>query len=222
MTQAIETKFNFKARKITDSEGKEIGKTKKQPSLIINLPQPTAMEAAEFLMLEDTTDEKGVVTVNKVKSLILDAIQEIVRNQAKNQLDDLIDSFGSDETLTVSAESIDYDKLSLDYIANLPPAQRGARAIPDEDWESFFANYLQVLVVATGKPEEKIKNHLDLLKKPTRVKNNKDALNVLVEQIDVYLTASQAVEDTGECASRLRGKFVKWVEEDSKLDLSAL
>jgi hypothetical protein len=222
MTQAIETKFNFKARKITDSEGKEIGKTKKQPSLLINLPQPTAMEAAEFLMLEDATDEKGAVVVNKVKSLILDAIQEIVRNQAKNQLDDLIDSFGADETLTVSAESIDYDKLSLDYIANLPPAQRGARAIPDEDWESFFADYLQVMVAATGKPEAKIKNHLDLFKKPTRVKNNKDALNVLVEQIDVYLTASQAVEDTGECASRLRGKFVKWVEEDSKLDLSAL
>jgi hypothetical protein len=222
MTQAIETKFNFKARKVTDTEGKEVGKTKKQPSLIVGLPQPTADEVIEYLMLPDTTDEKGVITVDKVKALVLEAIQEIVRTQAKNQLDELIDSFGADDTQTVSAENIDYDKLSLEYIANLPPAQRGARAIPDEDWESFFADYLQVMVAATGKPETKIKNHLDLFKKPTRVKNNKDALNVLVEQIDVYLTASQAVEDTGECASRLRGKFVKWVEEDAKLDLSAL
>jgi hypothetical protein len=222
MTQAIETKFNFKARKVTDTEGKEVGKTKKQPSLIVGLPQPTADEVIEYLVLPDTTDEKGVITVDKVKALVLEAIQEIVRTQAKNQLDELIDSFGADDTQTVSAENIDYDKLSLEYIANLPPAQRGARAIPDEDWESFFADYLQVMVAATGKPETKIKNHLDLFKKPTRVKNNKDALNVLVEQIDVYLTASQAVEDTGECASRLRGKFVKWVEEDAKLDLSAL
>lgn len=222
MTKAIETKFNFKARKITDSEGKEIGKTKKQPSLTVALPQPTAEDAIGYLSVTDTLDEKGTVIVDKVKQLILDAIQEIVRTQAKNQLDDLIDSFGTDETLVVSAENIDYDKLSLEYVANLPPAQRGARAIPDEDWEAFFADYLQVMVATTGKPEVKIKNHLDLFKKPTRVKNNKDALNVLVEQLDVYLTASQAVEDTGECASRLRGKFVKWVEEDSKLDLSAL
>lgn len=222
MTTAIETKFNFKSRKITDAEGKEIGKTKKQPALLVNLPQPTAEDAITYLSVVDTKNEKDEVVVDKVKSMILEAIQEIVRIQAKSQLDEIIDGFGPDETLTVSAESIDYDKLSLEYIANLPPAQRGARAIPDEDWEAFFADYLQVMVAATGKPEAKIKNHLDLFKKPTRVKQNKDALNVLVDQLDVYLGTSANVEETGECASRLRAKFVKWIEEDSKLDLNAL
>ena len=222
MTQAIETKFNFKARKITDAEGKEIGKTKKQPSLIVNLPQPTAEDAIAYLSITDTKNDKEEVVVDKVKQMILEAIQEIVRNQAKSQLDELIDSFGADETQTVSAESIDYDKLSLEYIANLPPAQRGARAIPDEDWEAMYADYLQVMVAATGKPEAKIKNHLDLFKKPTRVKQNKDALSVLIDQLDVYTTASQNIEDTGECTSRLRAKFVKWLEEDKKLDLSSL
>lgn len=222
MTQSIETKFNFKSRKITDTEGKEIGKTKKQPSLTVGLPQPTAEELIGYLSLQDTTNDKGEVLVDKKKALVLEAIQDMVRAQAKNQLDELIDSFGTDETMTVSAENIDYDKLSLEYIANLPPAQRGARAIPDEDWEAFYADYLQVMVAATGKPEAKIKNHLDLFKKPTRVKNNKDALAVLVEQVDVYLTASPNVDDTAECAGRLRSKFAKWADEDSKLDLTSL
>lgn len=222
MTASIATKFSFKARKITDSEGKEIGKTKKQPALTVNLPQPTPEDLIAKLSVQDTTNDKGEPVVDKVKQLILEAVQDIVRAQAKGQLDDIIDGFGADETLTVSAENIDYDKLSLDYIANLPPAQRGARAIAEEDWEAFFADYLQVMVAATGKPEQKIKNHLDLFKKPTRVKANKDALGVLVDQIDVYLTASQNVEETAECANRLRGKFAKWIDEEQKLDLNAL
>lgn len=222
MTQAVTTKFNFKSRTIQDNEGNEIGKTKKQPSLTIGLPQPTPEEIVSYLNRPDTTDEKGNVIVDKVKLTILEAVQEIVRMQAKSQLDDIIDSFGADETQVVSGESIDYDKLSLEYIANLPPAQRGARSIPQEDIDAMYADYLQVMVAATGKPETKIKKHLDLFKKPTQVKQNKDALAVLVDQLDVYLASSANLEDTGEYASRLRSKFAKWAEEDSKLDVSAL
>lgn len=225
MTYAVNTKFNFKARKI-EEDGKEIGKTKKQPPLNVALPQPTVEEIVSYLQRADTstTDDKGVVStvVDKVKQLIIDEIQEIVRAQAKGQLDDLIDSFGADETKTVTAESIDYDKLSLEYIANLPPAQRGARAIPEEDWKFFFQDYMQVMVQATGKPEAKIKNHLDLFQKPTKAKQNKEALAVLVDQLDVYTTATQSLDDSGECVLRLKSKFQKWIDEDAKLDLSSL
>lgn len=228
MTQAIETKFNFKARKITDAEGKEVGKTKKQAPLVVAIPVPTDQEIVDALMVPDIEvapkKEGDPVTyeVPKVKQLIRDAIADIVRAQAKSQLDDVIDAFGADETKNVSASDIDFDKLSIEYIANLPPAQRGARAIPDEDWEAFYQDYMQVMVAATGKPETKIKTHIELFKKPTRAKQNKDALSVLVDQLDVYLTASQNLDDTGDCAARLRSKFDKWVKEDDKLDVSAL
>lgn len=232
MTYAVETKFNFKARKI-EEDGKEIGKTKKQPALLVNLPQPTTEEMISYLNRTDQTVkekrkidgkevEVDVVVVDKVKQLIVDAIQEIVRDQAKGQLDDQIDAFGADETKVVTAESIDYDKLSLEYIANLPPAQRGARAIPEDDWKAFFQDYMQVMVAATGKPEAKIKNHLDLFQKPTKAKQNKEALAVLVDQLDVYTTATQSLDDTGECVMRLKSKFQKWIDEDAKLDLSSL
>ena len=228
MTQAIDTKFSFKARKITDSEGKEIGKSKKQPPLVVQLPYPTPEELIAHLQKQDLEvppKKEGEATtyeMDKVKSLILDAVHAVIKDQAKGQLDEAIDSFGSDDTKTVTADMLDYDKLSLEFIANLPPAQRGARAIPEEDFEAFYGDYMQVMVQVTGKPEAKIKNHIDLFKKPTRAKQNKEALKVLVDQLDVYLASSANIEDTGEVAQRLRSKFDRWVKEDDKLDLSAL
>lgn len=215
MPQLIATKFNFKSRTIKDENGKEMGKTKKQPSLEVNLPQPTQEEVVAILQSQDEAHAK-------VKSVIIEAIQSIVRDQAKGQLDDYIDTLEPNDERTVTADVLDFDKLDLVYIANLPPAQRGSRAIPEEDWEAFYQDYLQTMVTVTGKPEVKIKNHLEHFKKPTRIKNAKDILAVLVDQLDVYLASSQAIEETGECASRIREKFNKWATEDTKFDVGAL
>jgi hypothetical protein len=201
MPQLIPTKFNFKARTIKDENGKEIGKSKKQPALEANLPQPT---------------------IEEVVAIVMDSIYSGVRDQAKAQLDEYIDSMDPNEDKTVTADVLDYDKLDIVYIANLPPAQRGARAIPEEDWEAFFQDYLQVMVSVTGKPEANIKNHLEHFKKPTRIKQAKEILAVLVEQLDVYMASSSNIEETGECSARVRGKFAKWLEEDTKFDVSAL
>lgn len=215
MTQNIETKFNFKARTIKDENGKEIGKTKKQPSLTVSLPQPTTEEIIAILQSNDEAHAK-------VKTYLMDLVYSGVRDQAKQMLDEAIDSFDPNEDKTVTAEVIDYDKLDIVYIANLPPAQRGARAIPEEDYEAFYQDYMQVMVAVTGKPETKIKNHIEHFKKPTRIKQAKDILGVLVEQLDIYLASSNAVEDTGEVAQRIRAKFDKWVKEDEKFDVTAL
>jgi hypothetical protein len=215
MPQLIPTKFNFKARTIKDENGKEIGKSKKQPALEANLPQPTIEEVVAILMSDDEAHAK-------VKAYVMDSIYSGVRDQAKAQLDEYIDSMDPNEDKTVTADVLDYDKLDIVYIANLPPAQRGARAIPEEDWEAFFQDYLQVMVSVTGKPEAKIKNHLEHFKKPTRIKQAKEILAVLVEQLDVYMASSSNIEETGECSARVRGKFAKWLEEDTKFDVSAL
>lgn len=215
MPQLINTKFSFKSRTIKDENGKEIAKTKKQPALEVQLPQPTTEEVVAILQSQDEAHAK-------VKELILDGIYSIVRDQAKAQLDEVIDSFGTDDSKTVSVENLDFDKLDLIYIANLPPSQRGTRAIPEEDWEAFFGDYLQVMVAATGKQESKIKNHLEHFKKPTRIKSSKDILAVLVDQLDIYIASSANIEETGECAQRIRSKFDKWLKEDDKFDVAAL
>lgn len=228
MSETIQTKFTFRARTIVDAEGKEIGKAKKQPALTAALPVPTPQEIVDIMCLPNEVvppkkegDQPTEVTP-KIKLLLLEAIYDIVRSQAKSQLDDVIDSYGADETKTVSVSDLNYDQLTLEYIANLPPAQRGARAITEDEWKAFFADYMHVMVAATGKPETKIKNHIDLFDKPTKVKQNKEALAVLVQQLEIYTATAQNLEEHADCVSRLKGKFEKWIKEDDKLDLEAL
>lgn len=215
MTQLIETKFNFKSRTIRDEAGKEIGKSKKQPSLTTALPQPTVEEIVSILTLSEPAFAKA-------RELILETIYNIPRDQAKQQLDEVIDSIKEDEDRTISVDDLDFDKLDLLYIANLPPAQRGARAIPEEDYEAMYQDYVAVMVRATGKPENKIVNHINHFKKPARIKTAKDILKVLIEQLDIYLVSSGNLEETGEVTQRIRAKFDRWAKEDDAFDVTAL
>lgn len=218
MTMTVDSKFNFKARTLRDDDGKELGKTKKQDPVVVSLVVPTNEDLAAVLQSQDPAHEK-------IKLLINEAVQQLIRDQARSQFDAIIEDFGTDDTKTVTAEMLDHDKLTLTYIANLPPSQRGVRALSEEELKEFYDDYLQVMVAATGKEEKRIKAHLDLFAKPIRAKQNKDStaiMNVLVEQLDIYLATSQNVESTAEAATRIQNKFKKWLSEDDKFDASAL
>ena len=205
-------KFNFKSRAIKDENGKEIGRTKKQPSIEVDLPILSADEIVELLM-----------NGGKESELIVSAAADIIYGAARQQFDEAIEAFGDNSEQEVSGAVLDYDKLSLTYIANLPPSQRGTAALTEEDWTVFFEDYLAVMVAATGKEEARIKNHINLFKKPAKAKANREVLLVLIDQLDIYLASSANLDDTGTCAARIRGKFSKWTEEPEKaVDLSVL
>ena len=212
MPVAQSYKFNFKTRKITDENGKEVGRTKKQPSVVCDLPVPSADEVVQ--MLSNGGAEAG---------LIMSTIGDIIYQAARGQFDEIIESFGDDESKEVSASMLNFDQLSLTYIANLPPSSRGVQAISDEEWQAFFEDYLGVMVAATGKAEDRIKNHINLFKRPQKAKANKEVLQVLVDQLDIYLASSGNLDDTGTCAVRIRDKFSKWISEPEKaVDLDLL
>ena len=116
----------------------------------------------------------------------------------------------------LSIANLDFNKLNLEYIATLPESKRGAVAISDQEWENFYQDYFTTMVATTGKPEAKVKTHVDLFKKPQKVKSNKQILSALVELLDIYLASSQALEDTGVCASRLRDKLNGWATAEEK------
>lgn len=206
MTAAIDYKFNFKSRKITDEQGNEIGRTKKQASVVASLPVPTAIEVQDLLASPESA----------VAKLILDATNRIIIDAARSQFDEIIDTFGDDQTKEVTAGMLDYSKLTLDFIASIPPSQRGGTALTEEDFKLFFEDYLAVMVQATGKEEKRIKTHIDLFSKPQKVKANKEVLAVLVDQLDIYLASSANLDDTGECAQRIRNKLDKWLNEPEK------
>lgn len=198
-------KFNFKSRRITDESGNEIGRTKKQPSLTVDLPVPSTDEVIAMLQAG------GAEAV-----LLMTQIGDIVYQAARGQFDEVIEQFGDDDSKEVTADMLNYDQLSISYLANLPPSSRGVQAISDEEWQAFFEDYLAVMVAATGKTEDRIKNHINLFKKPQKAKANKEVLKVLVDQLDIYLASSGNLEDTGTCAVRIRDRFNKWISEPEK------
>ena len=207
MAIAKQFKFNFKSRKITDESGNEIGRTRKQDAVVCDLPVPSDSDIVELLTAGAESQEAAIIR---------NAIAEIVYNQAREQFDEIIDGFGDDDSKVVSAAMLDYDKLTLAYIASIPPARRGAASISDDDWTAFFEDYLAVMVAATGKTADRIKNHINLFKKPAKAKANKEVLSVLVDQLDIYMSNSANLEDTGTCASRISEKFKKWIAEPEK------
>ena len=198
-------KFNFKSRRITDENGNEIGRTKKQPSLTVDLPVPTTDEVIAMLQAG------GAEAV-----LLMTQIGDIIYQAARGQFDEVIEQFGDDDSKEVTADMLNYDQLSISYLANLPPSSRGVQAVSDEEWQAFFEDYLAVMVAATGKTEDRIKNHINLFKKPQKAKANKEVLKVLVDQLDIYLASSGNLEDTGTCAVRIRDRFNKWIAEPEK------
>lgn len=198
-------KFNFKSRRITDESGNEIGRTKKQPSLTIDLPVPSTDEV--IIMLQ----AGGAEAV-----LLMTQIGDTIYQAARGQFDEIIEQFGDDDSKEVTADMLNYDQLSISYLANLPPSSRGVQAISDEEWQAFFEDYLAVMVAATGKTEDRIKNHINLFKRPQKAKANKEVLKVLVDQLDIYLASSGNLEDTGTCAVRTRDRFNKWISEPEK------
>lgn len=205
MPVALTYKFNFKSRRITDESGNEIGRTKKQPSLTVDLPVPSVDEVIAMLQAG------GAEAV-----LLMTQIGDIVYQAARGQFDEVIEQFGDDDSKEVTADMLNYDQLSISYLANLPPSSRGVQAISDEEWQAFFEDYLAVMVAATGKTEDRIKNHINLFKKPQKAKANKEVLKVLVDQLDIYLASSGNLEDTGTCAVRIRDRFNKWISEPEK------
>lgn len=198
-------KFNFKSRRITDEAGNEIGRTKKQPSLTVDLPIPSTDEVISMLQAG------GAEAV-----LLMTQIGDTIYQAARGQFDEVIEQFGDDDSKEVTADMLNYDQLSISYLANLPPSSRGVQAISDEEWQAFFEDYLAVMVAATGKTEDRIKNHINLFKKPQKAKANKEVLKVLVDQLDIYLASSGNLEDTGTCAVRIRDRFNKWISEPEK------
>jgi len=198
-------KFNFKSRRITDENGNEIGRTKKQPSLTVDLPVPSTDEVIAMLQ-----------SVGAEAVLLITQIGDTIYQAARGQFDEVIEQFGDDDSKEVTADMLNYDQLSISYLANLPPSSRGVQAVSDEEWQAFFEDYLAVMVAATGKTEDRIKNHINLFKRPQKAKANKEVLKVLVDQLDIYLASSGNLEDTGTCAVRIRDRFNKWISEPEK------
>lgn len=206
--------FHFKRRAIRNDEGEKIGETKKQPSMTVGIKMPTAQDLVDTL-----------VAGGKEAELVIAGVQQLIYQQARAQLDEVIESFGNDAERNVTANDLDHSKLTLEFIASIPPTQRGGAAISDEEWLAWYQHYAEIMAAATGKEPKRIAKHVEIFKAPQRYKTNKEVLAQLLEQLQIYIATAgdAALEEHGDCVSRITAKFEKWlVAEEKQTDLLSM
>lgn len=211
-------KFTFKTRAIKDAAGNEIGRTKKHPAMEVEIP---VLSPDEVIAILSAKNEDGTFVNPKSAELILSSLADVPYQQARSQFDDIIESFGADDSKVLTPAGLNLDQLSWEYIANLPPSTRGATAITEEEYKAFFADYVAVVVSATGAEVARVENHTKCFAKPTEVKGNKRAIGLLLTGLNTYAANSPNLEEHARIVDRLVNKFDTWAKAEEK-DLAAL
>lgn len=175
-------KFNFKK-----SKDKVSGIETVRESLELAIPYPS-MEGIVAIL------EGG----GKGLELLVEAMEGIVNSAAR----DLIA-----EDTALNAATFPVAKVSWEFIATLPKAQRRGGGIPKEVWEAFAQDYVECMPEATGKSVEQVANAAKILmNKLAQVKTNEPVLQLLVTQLALYAETSQNIEEYQDCVAFLVAK----------------
>lgn len=176
--------------------------------------RPTINLALPYLTME------GLITAlgdEKQAKLILDMVNdEIIYGAARQQV--------NDEQSPVNEQSqLDLTKLTLEFIANLPPAERRGGGIPKEVWEAFSKDYLAIMPAVTGKTADQVGNAVKLhVAKYQPCKTNKKVLKVLQDQLAVYTANTQNLEEFGGAVEFLNKKLETLLQADEAALLANL
>ena len=180
------TIFRFKTTK--DANGVEV----KRDPLELPIPYPSIQGVINIM-------EKG----GKGLELLMDAVQAVVTQQARSLIT---------EDWNINATNLPVDKLSWEFIANMPKAERSGGGIPKEVWEDFGKDYIKVMPEATGKTIEQVTQASKLLvNKLAAVKTNIPVLELLVEQLTIYISNTPRADEFSACVEFLVDKADKLI-----------
>ena len=174
--------FNFKK-----SKDKETGIETVRNSVQLAMPYPSVEGIVSIL-------EAG----GKGLDLLLEAMETVVNSEARNLLY---------EDTTLNASTFPVEKVSWEFIANIPKVQRRGGGIPKEIWEDFAQDYMEIMPEVTGKKIEAVANMVKILKnKLSNVRTNDDVLRFVVEQLAIYTENSPNIEEYQDCVAFLVNK----------------
>lgn len=136
----------------------------------------------------------------KQAEFIIDVLSDEIYKAARLQV--------GDETKPVNKqEELDESKLTLEFLANQPKAERTGGGISKEIWEEFAKDYVEVMPAATGKSADQVSNAAKLLlAKFQPVKTNKKVIAFLQEQLALWFSSTPNAEDYTECFDFLNEK----------------
>lgn len=205
-----EATFHFRVEKIKDEENKVIGENK-LPSATLQIPNV------------DLEDLSNLLTENeKVREFVLELVNEAILNQAREQINSFREK--NEVGTLVTQDSIDCTKLSLEFLSNMPKAERRSTKISEEDYSSFFDAFLEVMPAITGRAAQKIKLSIDVFaKKFATVKHSKDILNFLKNDLLLFMAKNESLAKEHEAVlSDLINRADKFLNAESKDLLAAL
>lgn len=137
----------------------------------------------------------------KVVSLIEDTVAGLSTAQLRSYVD-------SDLEYNQDKANADADKLTLEYIANLPRAERNV--VGKEDLEKFAEAYVQFMPEITGKAVEKVQTAAALfVERFKRAAGDNKVLTILQDQLALFAEKApdQVVEDNVRALTYLSDKL---------------
>lgn len=131
---------------------------------------------------------EGIIAIlqagGKQLELLQDAVYDTIRAQASEFVSE-------DETMNQGKFPL--DKISWDFIANMPKEDRRSSAITTEMWEAFTKDYIDVMPALTNKTVEAVTNAtIVYVKKFAIIKSDKTSLGKLKEQLAIYTESKNA------------------------------
>lgn len=206
--------FHFKKEKLRDDKGNVVGEGEKLPSAELYMPIPTVSRLLEIL--QDTTDKFA-----KERELLMGAVSDVVYDVVRGQINAFRDVEANKKT-PITQAVLNLDKLDWTAIANMPKSERGTSVPSDEDQQSFFDSYLEVMPEATNKGKDKIENHIAIFKTGfKKQRNQKDFLEVFRNALLVYISnaPAEAVEDNQTVVEYFNNKLERMLKAEEKITM---
>ena len=209
---AKKVKFFFKTIDIKDDEGNIIAKDFKHPDVEGVMRVPTR---DEILIALQGTDTDG--KPSKVAQMLIEHVHSLVEGAAKAQI-----AAWREEQPPKSVFQwtlLDMDKLTLEAIANMPKASRGAWSPSDEELKAFNEAYADVMVNTVSYDQKKVTIHCaHFLKGLTKMKTDKVACQKMADLLTVFAANAQeeVMEEHGDTYNWLRERALKFVNYTPK------
>jgi hypothetical protein len=210
----VKAAFHFKTEKLRDEKGNVIGEGKKHPSVTMDLPVPSLVRIQEYLA--------DPVRFSKEVELLFATFQDQIYRVARGQINDFREA---NKDATVTAASLNYDKLDWTAIANMPKGERASTVPADEDMKAFFASYLSVMPAALNKPVKNIENHIACFDSGfKKQRSQKDILEAFTQFLSVYMTQAgdDAVEEHLEVIEYFTARLDKLLKSEEKITMDNL
>lgn len=205
----VPTKTGFHFRKDKDLEAKNpsvVGKTKRA-TFSLDLPLLTQAGVIAALSAGDKTTQLVVelaneAIVNRGRGLIADKIE-----------DDKFNIETGKWGVELKPEMFDIELFNFVTIANLPKSERGS-GISKEAWAAFTQDYKETMatekaitLMGKARPPEILEKHAQILGgKFNAVRSRKDIIGQMLGFLDIWVQASESVEEHMACYEHLKSK----------------